>query len=54
MIWFDSNFEFNKIWECSVLADPDWAKMLDQDPDPYEINPDPQQWLIERISMQIF
>jgi hypothetical protein len=50
LIWFDSNFDFKKIWErINCLRkfwfsldpdpepdpDPDWAKMLDQDQDPY-------------------
>jgi hypothetical protein len=49
-IWFDSNFDINKIWERNRLQkfclsldpepDLDWAKMLD--PDPPWMNPDPQ------------
>jgi hypothetical protein len=27
---------------CYPDMDPDWATMLDPDPDPYKVNPDPQ------------
>jgi hypothetical protein len=46
LVWFDSNFDFKKIWEGNCLRkfcfsldpdldpelDPGWAKMLDSDP----------------------
>jgi hypothetical protein len=41
-IWFDSNFDFKKIWERNCLRK--FCFSLDPDLDPYKINRDPQPW----------
>jgi hypothetical protein len=46
--WFQKNLRKKIVFESlesldpELDPDPDWAKMLDQDP--YWINPDPQPW----------